>query len=449
MTLWRLALALCTFLSGGVPAVSAELNPQQIQIARDTATSICDTVKEAKGQKTNVQIQGDVNAKLNGFLGKIADLGVSTKGSLTREEFDGLSQDATATALEGDRGCRERVFNKMFDKLSAAQQNVTAPGGVAAGGNINNSPITIGIPPAMLPGLIEAAEKDLRDLSEQRRQEIDTLRQNLRVTQTQLVYIARGLGVDNVPIAELGPALMDRVGRLHLAEKETQALPDDNPVKPLLEAANRSGAYDRAERLFAVSQRTIQAVGFINEGHPDQAIACLKEAEEQLGKISMDSSIEARLIQGYIYKTYEEAFSAKADKAQAEQYLGKALAIFKSLARETIPEGKGAAQFASAINGMGNLRAAQGDYRGAIGDYQVATSLLPNYAYAWHDMFLGYFHLAEQGDVHLEAMRQALDKTKETGQGWPGLEPGHIAQLEDMLARVEQINKQDTRQNHP
>jgi tetratricopeptide (TPR) repeat protein len=96
------------------------------------------------------------------------------------------------------------------------------------------------------------------------------------------------------------------------------------------------------------------------------------------------------------------------------------------------------------MNGMGNLLHARGDYRGAIRDYQVAVSLLPDYAYAWHDMFLAYAQLADRGEVDLTAMRHALAKTKETGKGWPGLTPSDIAQLEDILARVEQANKRGT-----
>jgi len=121
MTHWKpgglmAVLAWSTILS---PA-SAQLNREQIQIIRDTAASICDTVKEAKGQKSDLELRGDVNANLAGLIGKVVNIGGSGKGSLTREEFEGLSRDATATALEGDRGCRERVFNKMFDKLGEA-----------------------------------------------------------------------------------------------------------------------------------------------------------------------------------------------------------------------------------------------------------------------------------------------------------------------------------------
>ena len=124
MTYWKPQLSLYTVLAWcvGIAAASGQqLNPQQIELIRDTAASICNTVKEAKGQQSDVQIQGDVSAKLGGLVGKVVDVGGSGRGSLTREQFEGLSREATATAMEGDRGCRERVFDKMFDKLSAEE----------------------------------------------------------------------------------------------------------------------------------------------------------------------------------------------------------------------------------------------------------------------------------------------------------------------------------------
>src|SRR5260221_4692912 len=108
---------IATFLSVS-GAWTDQLNPQQIQMIKDTAASICTTIKEAKGKMTQSQLEGNVKAQLNGLVGKIVDVGGAAKGSLAREDFEGVSREATAIALEGDRGCRERVFNKMFDKLS-------------------------------------------------------------------------------------------------------------------------------------------------------------------------------------------------------------------------------------------------------------------------------------------------------------------------------------------
>jgi hypothetical protein len=123
MGCWKITACAVVAWSAGISGISAQqLSPQQIQTIKDTAASICNTVKEAKGQKSDVQIQGDVNAELGGLLGKVANVGGSGKGALTREEFEGLSREATATALQGDRDCRERLFNKMFDRLSAGPE---------------------------------------------------------------------------------------------------------------------------------------------------------------------------------------------------------------------------------------------------------------------------------------------------------------------------------------
>ena len=85
---------------------------------QDTATSICNTVKEQSGNKSTAQIEGDIKAQLGGLAGKLANAGVSGKITGRMEDFEGLSQDATATALNADRNCRERIFNKMFDQIS-------------------------------------------------------------------------------------------------------------------------------------------------------------------------------------------------------------------------------------------------------------------------------------------------------------------------------------------
>ena len=117
----KLCLAVCTALAwtvGILDASAQQPNAQHIQLIRDTAALICNTVNDAKGQKSEAQIQGDVKAQLSGLAGKVAEAGGSGKGSLTREEFEGLSREATATALSDDRNCRERVFNKMFETLT-------------------------------------------------------------------------------------------------------------------------------------------------------------------------------------------------------------------------------------------------------------------------------------------------------------------------------------------
>ena len=260
------------------------------------------------------------------------------------------------------------------------------------------------------------------------------------VSEGALLRIARSLGVEKIPTEELVPAVIDRIDRLHVAQRDIQTLPDNDPMKSFAEAAAEDGDYIRAESLLAIARDQTRAVKCIDDGNPDLAIALLNDAVRQLGDISKDSPLDDRIVQGYVYKTLEQAFSAKGDKAQADQYLAKALGVFDGLAHETIPEGKSVQRFAEAINGMGNLRAARGQHNEAVVDYQVATSLVPTYAYAWHDMFLSYYALAEQGDVHLTEMRQALARTKQTGTGWLQLGPDRFALLDNMMARIEQTN---------
>ena len=61
------------------PSLSWEPNPseralrrcdgQQIGLIKDTAVSICNTVKDIKGEKTDVQIQGEIKGQLSGRPG--------------------------------------------------------------------------------------------------------------------------------------------------------------------------------------------------------------------------------------------------------------------------------------------------------------------------------------------------------------------------------------------
>jgi tetratricopeptide (TPR) repeat protein len=269
---------------------------------------------------------------------------------------------------------------------------------------------------------------------------LEKLAARAAITEQALVSNVRRLGVEHVPPEERAPTLMDRIDRLQVAQRHIHALPDSDPMKSFAEVAVEGGDYARAESLLAIARDQTRAVKCIDDGNPDLAIALLNDAARQLGDITRESPVDDRIVQGFIYKSLEQAFSAKGDNAQADIYLEKALAVFQALAHETIPEGTSVKRFAETMNGMGNLRAARGQHREAIGDYQVATSLVPTYAYAWHDMFLSYYSLADQGDVHLTAMRQALAKTKQTGSGWPQLGPDRFAQLDRMMARIEQTD---------
>jgi hypothetical protein len=150
-------LSLCAVLAFGLSILPASaqrqpLSSQQIQTIADTAAAVCNTVNSTKGKKSDIQLQGDVAAQLGNIVG--LDLGGSGKGYLTHEEFEGLSRDATGKALEGDRGCRERVLTLMFkalisqgddgkstgDRLVGSYQVILGPKGGCNGGPPNSYP---------------------------------------------------------------------------------------------------------------------------------------------------------------------------------------------------------------------------------------------------------------------------------------------------------------------
>jgi hypothetical protein len=119
-------------------AHAAELDPQQIGLIRDTAASICNTVGDINGKRTDVQVQGVVKRQLNGLLGRFVGAGPPGIKALSPDEVEGLSHDATTIAVAGDRDCREHLFDKFFDKLTATPSGAT--GTVIQQTNGPNSP---------------------------------------------------------------------------------------------------------------------------------------------------------------------------------------------------------------------------------------------------------------------------------------------------------------------
>jgi len=184
-----------------------------------------------------------------------------------------------------------------------------------------------------------------------------------------------------------------------------------------------------------------RAVELIREGKLDRAVDELREGlvlvATLLAKAPSDTGL--MVLQGYFYKAIAQAFQAIGDKEQEGLFLDRAEKVFSLVKDEVPPDQKSAADIASAINGLGNLYAARGEFEKALECYRLATLLAPDYAYSWHDMFAAYCGLAKSGKLELEAMRLALRKVKETGQGIPGLGADYIAQqLEPLLRYWEQ-----------
>jgi len=149
------------------------------------------------------------------------------------------------------------------------------------------------------------------------------------------------------------------------------------------------------------------------------------------------TDIMMRLQLGFIYKTIAQVFDAAGDQEHVNEYVQRAEEIFRYIKDDAADNHATALDVANAIHGLGNVAQQRGDFADAIDNYKLVTTMLPEHYYAWHDMFGCYVELARKGDVNVPAMRNALDRLKETGTGKPGLGADYIAQLEGMLQPYE------------
>jgi len=115
----------------------------------------------------------------------------------------------------------------------------------------------------------------------------------------------------------------------------------------------------------------------------DDPEATLKKAEEfalsALRSDPNDQMMRAQL--GYTLKDLAGAYLRQGRSARAQQAMDDAEATFTEVLIANPLD-------ASALNGLGNLRAMRGDPDGAIDYYERATNVEPEYTFAWYDYAL-------------------------------------------------------------
>ncbi len=232
-----------------------------------------------------------------------------------------------------------------------------------------------------------------------------------------------------------------------LNEEGTRKLVDaltrniENSRKTREAAQNEIGGinmYEIIERM--VSRLQVRGVELIREGHLDRAIDELQEGlfivTTLLNETPSDVSLRGQL--GYIYKTFAQAYAEAGDNEEADKFYKNAAEIFQLVKDEIPADETTAIDIANVVNGLGNVYDGRGDFEKAIEYYRLATTLNPNYAYAWHDMFLSYAKLAKNKMIDIKEMRHILQKVKDNGQGLPGLDDTYIENLENVLHNFEQ-----------
>jgi hypothetical protein len=89
--------------------------PASLNAVREAADDICRTT-EQPGQRSEAEIDREVQAKLNAFVAKGASLGIEVGG---RDDKSVLADDV-AVALKSSANCREDVFHELVAKMRPA-----------------------------------------------------------------------------------------------------------------------------------------------------------------------------------------------------------------------------------------------------------------------------------------------------------------------------------------
>src|SRR5512147_560680 len=138
-----------------------------------------------------------------------------------------------------------------------AQDTVSAPGGVAAGRDIRESTINIGIPPDQVAVITEALKREQK-LTDEQRQTIADLEGKLGVSAGALRAFFRTLGEAEVPPERQEAKLVEIAERYKQLVTQVAAAPGDDPevakLKGEAKAALDAGQLVRADDLLAQVQ---------------------------------------------------------------------------------------------------------------------------------------------------------------------------------------------------
>ena len=79
---------------------------------QDFADDLCVNVSQ-KGESHSIQANGEITAKLEGLVRRLADAGFGGKASIDVKEYEGVVQDQLADTLKNIRQCKEHIFETL------------------------------------------------------------------------------------------------------------------------------------------------------------------------------------------------------------------------------------------------------------------------------------------------------------------------------------------------
>jgi len=131
---------------------SDRLDPRQVNLLKAAAASICNVAKDGAGKVNDALLKGTVLSQLGGLFERMAEVGPVP--TMSHDDFQGLTREATAIASAGGPDCETQLLPKMLARLaappSAASVNSGACG-IAVNGNATGNSVSCGAPPGVKP----------------------------------------------------------------------------------------------------------------------------------------------------------------------------------------------------------------------------------------------------------------------------------------------------------
>jgi hypothetical protein len=107
-----------------------------LNMIADTADRICQSAP-LEHTEEGIKLNGDARAKVNGLLGKLADLGVQGSGQFNSEQSKGVLEAHIVDAMQASNNCKLTVFQTLEKDLIRSQTSIP---------NSSGTPLTTSTP---------------------------------------------------------------------------------------------------------------------------------------------------------------------------------------------------------------------------------------------------------------------------------------------------------------
>src|SRR5262245_61424902 len=109
--------AVATFVTSAAYSQSSlDAQTQALALITKTADEVCGIVKMA-GNSSDLNVKGDIQAKLSGLIKQLADVGISGAANYDARQFEGLIQADLASTFQRTAECKFKVFDTLQAKM--------------------------------------------------------------------------------------------------------------------------------------------------------------------------------------------------------------------------------------------------------------------------------------------------------------------------------------------